>query len=311
LGDTISMLFENVIGQSDLKKTLALYVNAFHKGEVFPCVLLNSAPGAGKTTFCRELARELGKPLVEINASRIKTVKQLVNQVFREWQGKEVTFFIDEAHALSKPVETFLLSAIPTGSQTSVTVNYSDADGNDGPLTFDYSLMTIFMATTEKHEMFKPLVDRLYVLTFEEYNKEQLASIIERNLGFPLLDCAKEFLPKYCRGNARSAAKLGVDLRRYCIVNDISEVDELYAEIAVDELGLFLYGLNSEELKTLKIIADHPNGITITQLKAKTNLNMNAQRDVESFLLRNSLINVKGIREVTNAGRRYIDSLKK
>ena len=77
-------------------------------------VLLSGAPGLGKTTIARLLARERGAGLQEIVAGNVGDPHQLVSILARLEKGDFL--FIDEIHGLKTPCEESLYSALEDGA---------------------------------------------------------------------------------------------------------------------------------------------------------------------------------------------------
>jgi DNA polymerase III gamma/tau subunit len=81
-------MFDNLIGQPEIKRQLEFYSQAYNKTSVVPFLLLNGAKGLGKTEFLKQFSKSLtnedGKPrpMLELNSSTIKNNQMFFEQIF-------------------------------------------------------------------------------------------------------------------------------------------------------------------------------------------------------------------------------------
>jgi Holliday junction resolvasome RuvABC ATP-dependent DNA helicase subunit len=298
--------FEGVVGQDRVKETLKLYIDGHKKTKTFPSLLFVAPKGVGKTHLCLAVGKALGKPLVEVNGATIKNLKQMTNQVFNEISDKEVTLFIDEVHEIpDKVVAVFLSILNPTIDNKNVVT----LDGSE--YVFDFTKLTVLFATTERQKIFAPLLDRLEEITLEDYSPPEVARIMKSYTNtVPITDEALTFLSTYCRGNARDATKMGRKVATFAAVHVRNIFDVPHAKQLIRVLNLYEWGLNSEEVKTLRILAKHPQGLPLGVLAAKTGMTPQAQASIEKYPQRHNLMVVDGKRMITPEGREYIKRLE-
>jgi len=308
-----------LIGQTAVKDRLTFYSKAYEKNKVLPHLLFNAPRGIGKSRFAVEFARGLGKGMIEVNGASLTSPTQFVEGVLLEIQGQEITLFIDEVHACAPKVFTLLLSLLNTtnGDNNTNSINWKGED-----YYMDFSKITILTATTDTQLMPKPLLDRLTSITFEEYKAVDMGKMVELQCKGKVLfdDGILDKVGTICRGNARNAVLRGKEIASYCdvICNAIDDVvifDQEAFDGWVNTFGVLPLGLEKTELITLKYIVQSGNeGLTITNLTSKTDMAREPQRQAESFLLRNNLIEIGSIggksnRVATQAGKEYISSL--
>ena len=107
-------LFASVVGQNAAKRKVGFYLEGYQRTRKIPYLMYTSQKGSGKTLMALETAKGLSKfdknkkpikgvakPLLEINATAIKSESHLINSVLiPHVVDKDITVFIDEAHNL-------------------------------------------------------------------------------------------------------------------------------------------------------------------------------------------------------------------
>ena len=87
----------------------------------------------------------------------------------------------------------------------------------EGTFTFDFSKLSLCMATTNQEKLCEPLRDRLRDISFEDYSGEELYKIFESNLEKKVqIDPAtKQEIISVLRGNPRDAVVKAQDVQTY------------------------------------------------------------------------------------------------
>lgn len=316
--------FKDIVGQDKAKKELGFYLNSYPHTRLIPNLLIVAPKGQGKTTLARSLAKNLvqfdeydrpvvkpdgtlkKKSFVEINCSTIKSVKSFFNSlVLPHIQDKDVTLLFDEASEIPTEVSMSLLTILNPNPENRTTFTHDEYTCD-----FDFRRQTWIFATSESNKIFHALADRLERITLEEYNNEHLAQIIQR--GIPDVECREDVLldvATVLRGNARSAQKMANKIATY--LSGAKEFARHHWEELKNILSIFPLGLNSAEINVLRILANNPNGTSLTCLAAKTGFMRDVlQKDIESFLMKNSLLVVETSgRQITKAGLDYLRSI--
>ena len=204
---------KELVGQKQLKTRLQFYTDSKKATGVIPFLMFNGAKGLGKTEFAKQFAKTLGKPLIEINCSTIRNGEQFFEQIFiPAILDKEVTVLFDEAHALPNDLVMAFLTIFNVEGSKSKRFEFGD-----NSFLFEFEKQTFMFATTELDKLFPPFRDRLTVLDFVPYTKEELGRIMCKKIDWVTFD--DEVLTDIAstlRGNARSAIKRALEVRAYC-----------------------------------------------------------------------------------------------
>ena len=304
------MPFENLVGQHQIKRKLNFYIDVHKKTGVVPFLNFIGARGLGKTAYAREFANNLTnangqrKKFIEINSSTIKSLAQFLDQIFvPHIENKEVVVLFDECHALPDSLVYSLLTVLNT--EKSPIRDYSVGDET---YTFDFSKHHFLFATTESHELFPPLRDRLTVVEFSDYEICDLKKISQSYL--PEIQFEKEALhliAETSRGNARSCILRAKEIKDYCEAYNLKSIKRKNAINLFSIIGVLPQGLNRIEWQLLDILKTQ-GSCTLATLSAKTGLSRSSiQKDHEMFLLRKGFINIDGLRKITQKGVNLIE----
>ena len=171
--------FPELIGQDNVKKKLAFYLNAFDKTQKCPFLNLIGAKGLGKTEFAKAFAKNLynedgdRRAFLELNCSTIKNNESFFEQIFLPLiSDNEITILFDECHALPLDLTMAFLTIFNTEKS-----GKKDFTWNEMTFTFDFTKQTFIFATTESDKIFAPLKDRLTTIDFEPYSKDEWSSL--------------------------------------------------------------------------------------------------------------------------------------
>jgi len=305
-------MFDNLIGQSEIKDQLGFYSKAYQKTGTVPFILLNGAKGLGKTEFLKAFSKTITnsddkpRPMLELNSSTIKNNQMFFEQIFMPIvQGNEVTLFFDECHALPNDLVMAFLSILNTERTP-----YKEFNWREYTFTFDFTKISMIFATTELDKLFPPLKDRLTILDFKPYNQNELAAIIKGRLqDVEFEDGLLEDIASTTRGNARDAVKRAKQIELYCETNNSNlflkdEWNDLRKVLGIKPLGL-----SNTEVQVLDIL--HTRGAsTLQTIAAITGMSRTAiQRDAELYLLQRGLMKINGLRELTKAGADLIKQM--
>jgi Holliday junction resolvasome RuvABC ATP-dependent DNA helicase subunit len=305
-------MFDNLIGQSEIKDQLGFYSKAYQKTGTVPFILLNGAKGLGKTEFLKAFSKTItnsdGKPrpMLELNSSTIKNNQMFFEQIFMPIvQGNEVTLFFDECHALPNDLVMAFLSILNTERTP-----YKEFNWREYTFTFDFTKISMIFATTELDKLFPPLKDRLTVLDFKPYNQNELAAIIKGRLpDVEFEDGLVEEIATTTRGNARDAVKRAKQIELYCETNNSNlflkdEWNDLRKVLGIKPLGL-----SNTEMQVLEILNTRGPS-TLQTIAAVTGMSRTAiQKDAELYLLQRGLMKINGVRELTKAGSDLIKQM--
>ena len=304
------MPFEKLVGQKQIKSKLNFYIDVHKKTGVVPFLNFIGARGLGKTAYAREFAKNLknkngtDKKFIEINSSTIKSLPQFLEQIFIPYiENKEVTVLFDECHALPESLVYTLLTVLNTESNSKREYRVGDV-----VYEFDFNKHHFLFATTESHELFAPLKDRLTVVEFSDYSTNDLKDIFKSYLpDYTFSEDALQVIAETSRGNARSCILRAKEIKDYCETYKISHVNKEHTLKLFDILGILPQGLNRIEWQILNILKKQ-GSCSLASLAAKTGLSRSSiQRDHEMFLLRKGFITIEGLRKITYDGVKVVE----
>lgn len=299
-------MFENMIGQPQIKSTLQFYVEAAQNGGIIPPVLFTGARGLGKTEFAREFSKNLKKPILEINCSTIKNNRQFFEQIFVPIvMNNDVVLIFDECHSLPKDLQNAFLTVfnVEKGFR-----KHFEWDGSS--MEFDFSRQSYLFATTEPDKIFAPLKDRFEEIDFRPYSSDEMAKILSgRTDWVEFQDGVLDKIVPTLRGNARSAVKRAKQICLYCEGKNNHKFGANEWKDMCDTLGITADGLSNSEIQILSVLKQR-GPCTLAMLSAATGFSRTAlQRDIEMHLLRKGFMRIDGKREITGAGVNALEKL--
>jgi Holliday junction resolvasome RuvABC ATP-dependent DNA helicase subunit len=177
-------------------------------------------------------------------------------------------------------------------------------------LTFDFRLHTFIFATSEPQKLLDTLKDRLQPIDLEEYTPDQMERIIQlgaKDVTFK--DGVLSEMATVLRGNARQAQNMAeIILTGLKGGHTFGRKEWENLKFSLD---IYPLGLNPTEIQVLKILADRPQGTSLTNLAARTTLTKDAlQKDYEMYLQKHGLMQITTAgREITAKGLEYLRSL--
>lgn len=225
---------EHLLGQDGLIRKLAA------TGELTSLILWG-APGTGKTTLARILARETGADFIEISAvtAKLEDVRRIVKRA-EENQRLEVptVLFVDEIHRFNKAQQDAFLPHVESG------------------------LITLIGATTENpsFEVIRPLLSRSRVLVLEPLSPEDITAIIhkaakELRITSRLKPKGREYIVELSGGDGRTALNILEVSARISEGNITPETVKTAAQQRIpgfDKGGEMHYNLISAFIKSLR-----------------------------------------------------------
>ena len=154
---------EEFVGQQHLVGEGRVLRRVIEGGGLLPSLILWGAPGTGKTTLARLLARRSGSRFVPLSAvfSGVKDLRASIAEAREEKRrGRRTILFIDEIHRFNKAQQDALLPAVEDGT------------------------ITLIGATTENpsFEVIGALLSRSRVLTLEALSETDVTALLRRAL---------------------------------------------------------------------------------------------------------------------------------
>jgi len=284
--------FENYIGQSELKETLKIILEAAKKREKpLDHMLFYGPPGLGKTTIAGVIAAQMGVDIKITSAPALERPRDIIG-ILMSLKGGEI-LFIDEIHRLNKVAEEILYPAMEdfiidmtTGkSQTAKT------------LRVPIPKFTLIGATTKAGELSSPLRDRFGIIhRLEFYSVEELAQVIKRTakiLEIEITEDGAKAIAMRSRGTPRIANRLVKRVSDFAIVKYDSIIDDKVANESLDILKIDEFGLDTTDRALLNLIINKYDGgpVGIETIAAALSEDVRTIEDVcEPYLLQAGLL---------------------
>ncbi len=251
--------FDEYIGQSALKSTLKISIEAAKKRELpLDHILFYGPPGLGKTTLASVIATEMGANIKITSAPSLERPRDIIGLLMSLKAGD--VLFIDEIHRLNKISEEILYPAMEDF--------YLDMTTGKGQtlksIRIPIPKFTLIGATTKAGSLSGPLRDRFGIIhRLEFYTDEELKQVIQRTAKILEIEIDEKgaiAIARRSRGTPRIANRLVKRVRDYAIVKSNGKINEKNANEALDILRIDKFGLDNTDRSLLKIIAENYNG---------------------------------------------------
>lgn len=284
--------FESYIGQSALKETLQITLEAAKKrGKTLDHMLFYGPPGLGKTTIAGVIASQMGVEIRITSAPALERPRDIIG-ILMSLKGGEI-LFIDEIHRLNKVAEEILYPAMEDFTLDMTTGKSQTAKTLRIPLP----KFTLIGATTKAGELSSPLRDRFGIINrLEFYTTEELAQVIKRTAKILEIEINEEgakAIAKRSRGTPRIANRLIKRVSDFAIVKFDGKINAEVANYALDLLKIDEFGLDNTDRALLNLIIEKYDGgpVGIETIAAALSEDVRTIEDVcEPYLLQAGLL---------------------
>ncbi len=251
--------FNDYIGQSALKSTLKISIEAAKKRELpLDHILFYGPPGLGKTTLASVIATEMKSNIKITSAPSLERPRDIIGLLMSLKAGD--ILFIDEIHRLNKISEEILYPAMEDFYLDMTTGKSQTLKSVRIPIP----KFTLIGATTKAGALSGPLRDRFGIIhRLEFYTEEELTKVIKRTAKILDIDIEENgaiAIAKRSRGTPRIANRLVKRVRDFAIVKSNGLINSETADKALDILQIDKFGLDYTDRALLKIIAEKYNG---------------------------------------------------
>jgi Holliday junction DNA helicase RuvB len=301
---------QNIIGQENVKTRLGIYGKSYKKSGVLPFLLVISARGYGKTKLIREfrktLEREDGSrpPILEVNASTIKSADQFLLQVFDTWKDNDACLFLDECHALPPKLAELFLTVLEKDANPVRRITFNHKDG-PFDYEFDFTKMSIVMATTNHEKLSKPLNDRLTKICLEGYSDDNLFQIFKNNCKTKIDPAIEKEIKMVFRGHPRNCVELADNLDHYAAAFGHTIINKENWDEFTTIMGIHNFGLDEAELRILRLLGER-GPCSLNAIAATTGYSRSVvQNEYEHALLGRGLMEINQQRCLTRKGREF------
>jgi len=284
--------FDTYIGQSKLKETLKISIEAAKKRETFlDHILFYGPPGLGKTTLAGVIAQETGVNIKITSAPALERPRDIIGILMSLKQGE--ILFIDEIHRLNKLAEEILYSAMEDFSLDMTTGKSQTVKTMRIPLV----KFTLIGATTKAGDLSSPLRDRFgFIHRLEFYSHQELMQVIKRTasiLNINITDDGASEIARCSRGTPRIANRLVKRVGDFAIVKFDGIITEDVAKESLKTLDIDEKGLNTTDRNLLRLIIEKFDGgpVGIETIAAALGEDVRTIEDVcEPYLLQSGFI---------------------
>ena len=284
--------FSNYIGQSELKETLKVILEAAKlRNKPLDHMLFYGPPGLGKTTIAGVIASQMGVEIRITSAPALERPRDIIG-ILMSLKGGEI-LFIDEIHRLNKvaeeilypAMEDFILDMTTGKSQTAKT------------LRVPIPKFTLIGATTKVGDLSSPLRDRFGMIhRLEFYTIDELSQVVERTAKILEIEITKEgarAIAKRSRGTPRIANRLVKRVADFALVRNNGIIDENVADDSLNILKIDAFGLDATDRALLNLIIDKYDGgpVGIETIAAALSEDVRTIQEVsEPYLLQAGLL---------------------
>jgi Holliday junction DNA helicase RuvB len=229
-------------------------------------ILLHGLPGTGKTTLADTLAAELGTKIHKIHGANVRNIKDIENTII-DIQKLNV-LFIDEIHALPLKVQESLYTIF----DNFIFFTYF------GKTKIDFALepFTIIGATTNVHEVSKPLISRFkHIYKMESYTQDELIEIcrkIAENEKFEIDYNIAKLIVERCQNNPRMVKNITQLVVHLIYSNGKADLEKETVINCFKILKIDENGMNADQQLILKTLAKAEKAVGLNYLSALTGI---------------------------------------
>lgn len=285
-------LLSEFVGQEHIKSNLSIFIKAAqNRKESLDHTLFYGPPGLGKTSLANIISKEMG---VNFRATSGPTLSKAADlaAILTNLQKNDV-LFIDEIHRLNTNIEEILYPAMEDF--------FLDIIIGEGPsarsVRIDLPKFTLIGATTRLGLISNPLRDRFGIpLRLKFYTVDELIMVINR--GASLINVAitqdgANEIARRSRGTPRIALRLLKRVRDFASVENKDTIDAKISDKALCCLEVDQMGLDSNDHRYLKFIANNYDGgpVGVETIAAALSEQKDAIEDaIEPFLIQVGLL---------------------
>lgn len=252
-------LLDEFLGQSEIKKNLAVFIQAAkNRNAPLDHLFLIGPPGLGKTTLAQITANELGAEFKVTSAPALDKPKDLAGIL--STISPNTVFFIDEIHRLKPAIEEMLYIAMEDFELDWIIGQGAAARTVRIPIPH----FTLVGATTKAGMVSSPLISRFGIVQrFNYYTIDELTAIIMRSA--KILETAVDkdaavLMASCSRGTPRIANRVLRRMRDFADIYSKGHITKKIVEDGLSLLGIDSIGLEKYDREILLAIIEKFGG---------------------------------------------------
>ena len=247
------------LGHEDLKEKLSVIIQAAKlRNEPLPHCLFHGPPGVGKTTLAHIISKEMQTNLHVTSGPAVEKAGDLAGILTNLQQGD--ILFIDEIHALARPIEEYLYPAIEDFSLDLLL----DSGPSARSVKVQLNQFTLIGATTRAGQLSSPLRSRFpYCFKIDYYSLDALQEIVKRTgwiLGLEFDSESALEIATRSRGTPRIANNMIRWVRDFAQIKNAAFADLITVKKALDMIAIDGKGLDEIDIKILKLVIEEYDG---------------------------------------------------
>lgn len=304
-----------LIGNDTVKRQLYIASIAAKKQNTsMPHILFGGAPGCGKTSMARFIAKEANVPFLSAIPDDMDSYKKIVS-LFKKLNHDNY----DSRGNRTGPVRPTIvwfdeIHRMPLVGQEIIGIameNFLMESGKPNKYVW-LPYFTVAGATTRAGDLSKPFRDRFKLtFNFEPYELDEMTAIVEYHSKRHGLEISKEGMEEIARrsrGTPRTAVGFIERVRDRALVEqeDCASL-ELIASVFKD-MGVDPRGFTNTELKIMSTLLQADQPVGLDNLAIITGEDRKTLKDViEPFLIKEGMVMIGGKgRVLTDEGRKYL-----
>jgi Holliday junction DNA helicase RuvB len=253
------LCLDEFIGQERMKDNLKIFIKAARdRSSSLDHVLLSGPAGLGKTSMAQIIAKEMGVNFRSTSGPLLTKAADVASILTNLQEGD--VFFIDEIHRLNISVEETLYPAMED-SKLDLIIGEGPAART---VTIKIAKFTLIGATTRTGLISKPLRERFGIpLKLNFYHMDELKLILMnsvKKIETAIDDGGSAEIARRSRGTPRIALRLLKRVADFAQCASQKLINKEVASAALEKLEVDQYGLDANDYKYLKFIAEKYKG---------------------------------------------------
>ena len=315
----IDNIFKDTIGQNAAKERIKHWAlgAAASDGYMKP-LFIGGEPGLGKTHIINAIVKILpvatpekkGNIIMVEKGSELGTFTSFMDEIVIKYiSDRDGAIIVDEMHEAHPKTQNSIRAMIqPDVERKAVTFSH-----NDYPICVDPKKFTWVFASNEVDKFKRAFQSRVLSIDLQPYTAEEIAemlvNMVEKN-GLKFNEDSIMPLARTSRGTARDMVDMVNDLVKTIAIRGKTTISKEDVRDLLKVRDMLPEGLKRNELRTLLFLeSDGP--LQLQQIACRNGLTSAEQKVHESYLFRQGFLTVDSRRELTAAGRAYLDDLRK